>query len=438
MFFYSRLALSQVDHDVDKPRRMPIDYDQRANTAVNGMSPAYPPPSIEQNDQKSEDYRDAGSRPVDRYPISPNRTMIKQEVLAENSAGSCRPGSGGSGPPGEPKVVMDHEIRALNGIISAKEYEVNHFKDYNVHLQKVGSEREYEIDKLKRKLRDVENERDGMEKKWLDQVQNHVKEKYLIADLQKEVLLWKGKFKNLLDRIQTLECDARRDFDYSCRRTTMGEAPPTDFVHGTNVITPKASDAQRTIPRGSHEVEDKSRDTSGMTRIEGALHVPPSGTGAVSVISRDRAAYMPRVGMYRPEPTYIYGFPSQAAAIQSSMVQNGLPAMKMITSGVTYYDVRREAAGMENGVASSADRPRDQLAVVTDETSVQLNGCTDEEKELTVDVVDSNKDDGVIAEDVEEDEANKRLVIGNKAKIIVRKRSDPTRFLPNHKRKRVR
>lgn len=407
------IALTQsADHEIEKSRRSSLDYESRP-TAVNGLSPAYPP--MDQNGRAHEDYRDTGPRPidpvrVDRYSISPTQTIIKQERIAENGEVE--------------KAAVDQEIRALNGIISAKEYEVTHFKDYNDHLQKVGSEREFEIDKLKKKLRDVENERDGMEKKWLDQVQNHVKEKYLIADLQKEVLLWKGKFKNLLDRIQGLECDARRDFDYSCRRSSLGEPPTSDFVHVTNEISPKVPE-QRAIVRLQDGVEKASASVmEGVGLQDGVVRVPV--TCGVSVISRDRVS-VPRV--YRPEPTYMYGYPSQA--IHHSMTQNGIPAVKMITSGMDYYDARRDVA-IVNG-----ERAHDTIDMTTADANVQAN--SEDEKDLEIDV--DGKLDGRM-EDSEEDVLNKRLVIGNKAKIIVRKRSDPSRFLPkvanHHKRKRVR
>ena len=403
------IALTQsADIEIEKVRRSSLDYDSRP-TAVNGLSPAYPPP-VDQNGQPHDEYRDGGHRPMDsvhveHYPISPNHPVIKQERIVDN---------------GDGKAAIDHEIRTLNGIISAKEYEVTHFKDYNVHLRKVGNEREFEIDKLKKKLRDAENERDGMEKKWLDQVQNHVKEKYLIADLQKEVLLWKGKFKNLLDRIQGLECDARRDFDYSCRRSSLGDAPTNDFVHVTNVITSKIPE-QRAIVRVQEGIEKGTASViEGVGLHDGVSHVP-----VTCGVPRDRVS-VPRV--YRPEPTYIYGYPSQAIH-HSTMTQNGVPPMKMITSGAEYYDGRRDVA-MVNG-----ERARD--AVEGNEGNVQVNG--EEEKELEIDV-DGKMDERM--EDGEEDALNKRLVIGNKAKIIVRKRSDPARFLPKvanqHKRKRVR
>ena len=249
-------------------------------------------------------------------------------------------------------------------------------------------EREFEIDKLKRKLRDVEDERDGMEKKWLDQVQNHVKEKYLIADLQKEVLLWKGKFKNLLDRIQSLECDARRDFDYSCRRSSLGEAP-NDF--------PSAKD------QGSIREGEKVSVIDAPGRI---VHVPV--TCGVPVIARNRSV-VPHV--YRPEPTYIYGYPSQAMH-HSTLVQNGVAPM--ITS--TEYYAQPEVS-------------REQVTVATSDEA--------EEKDVEVDVEEKTDEQG---EERDEDLMNKRLVMsGNKAKIIVRKRTDPSRYHASvhHKRKRL-
>ena len=260
------------------------------------------------------------------------------------------------------------------------------------------NDHDYEVDKLKKRLRDVEDERDGMEKKWLDQVQNHVKEKYLIADLQKEVLLWKGKFKNLLDRIQGLECDARRDFDYSCRRSTHGEAP-NDFMN------PKE---QGSLARDSVE---KVSVIDAPTRI---VHVP--ATCGVSVIARDRTA-VPQV--YRPEPTYIYGYPSQAIHA-STLVQNGVTPM--ITS--EYYEARRDVS------MAAPEVPREQVTMATSDEA--------EDKEVDVDVEGKGEEQG--GEEGDEDLVNKRLVMsGNKAKIIVRKRSDPSRYGSgvHHKRKRL-
>ena len=254
------------------------------------------------------------------------------------------------------------------------------------------------MDKLKKRLRDVEDERDGMEKKWLDQVQNHVKEKYLIADLQKEVLLWKGKFKNLLDRIQGLECDARRDFDYSCRRSSLGEAA-NDFM------SPKEP---ASVARDSVE-QVSVIDAPG--RI---VHVP--ATCGVPVIARGHSA-VPQV--YRPEPTYIYGYPSQAIHA-SNIVQNGVTPM--ITS--EYYETRRDVS------MAASEVPRDQVAAATsDET---------EDKDVEVDVEGKGGEEQ--GEERDEDLLNKRLVMsGNKAKIIVRKRSDPSRYGTggHHKRKRL-
>lgn len=230
-----------------------------------------------------------------------------------------------------------------------------------------------------------------MEKKWLDQVQNHVKEKYLIADLQKEVLLWKGKFKHLLDRIQGIECDARRDFDYTCRRSSVGENP-SDFLSSK---------------------EPSSIEKASVLDAPGRIvHVPV--TCGVPVIPRDRSA-VPQV--YRPEPAYIYGYPSQAIH-RSALVQNG-----QVTPLIPpeYYDVRRDAAEVsrEQVVVAKADEP-------------------EEEKDVDVDV--EGKSDGQI-EQSDEDLFNKRLVIGgsNKSKIIVRKRADPSRFGSgmHHKRKRL-
>ena len=252
------------------------------------------------------------------------------------------------------------------------------------------SEREFEIDKLKKRLRDVEDERDGMEKKWLDQVQNHVKEKYLIADLQKEVLLWKGKFKHLLDRIQGLECDARRDFDYTCRRSSLGESA-NDFAN----LKEQASVI--------HESSDKVSviDTPG--RI---VQVPV--TCGVSVIARDRG---PVPHVYRPEPTYIYGYPSQAIH-HSALVQNGVTPM--ITS--EYY--------------ATPEVSREQVTIATSDDA--------EEKDVEVDVESKGEDGG---DDHDDNMVGKRLVMsaGNKAKIIVRKRSDPSRYHAgvHNKRKRL-
>lgn len=250
-------------------------------------------------------------------------------------------------------------------------------------------EREFEIDNLRKRLRDVEDERDGMEKKWLDQVQSHVKEKYLIADLQKEVLLWKGKFKHLLDRIQGLECDARRDFDYTCRRSSLGET---------------ANDFGNLKEQGSviHESGEKVSviDTPG--RI---VQVPV--TCGVSVIARDRG---PVSHVYRPEPTYIYGYPSQAIH-HSTLVQNGVTPM--ITS--EYY--------------ATPEVSREQVTMATSDEA--------EEKDVDVDVESKGEEAG---EERDEDLVNKRLVMsGSKAKIIVRKRSDPSRYHTgvHNKRKRL-
>lgn len=254
------------------------------------------------------------------------------------------------------------------------------------------------MDNLKRRLRDVEDERDGMEKKWLDQVQNHVKEKYLIADLQKEVLLWKGKFKNLLDRIQGLECDARRDFDFSCRRSSMGEMP-NDFGN------PKEQGS------GLRDSVEKVSVIDAPGRI---LHVPV--TCGVPVITRDRST-VPQV--YRPEPTYIYGYPSQAIH-HSSLVQNGITPM--ITS--EYYDARRDVT------MAAPEVSREQVTVATSDEA--------DEKDVEVDVDGKAEEQG---EEGGDDMMSKRLVItsgGNKAKIIVRKRSDPNRFGPGSHPKRKR
>lgn len=269
-------------------------------------------------------------------------------------------------------------------------------------------EREYEIDNLKQRLRDVEDERDGMEKKWLDQVQNHVKEKYLIADLQKEVLLWKGKFKNLLDRIQGLECDARRDFDYSCRRNSHGET-------SNEFISPKHHE-QRSIVRVPESVEKVSViDASGIP--DRVVHVPV--TCEVPVIARDRAP-VPQV--YRPEPTYIYGYPSQAIH-HSSLVQNGVTPM-ISSTAIDYYDARRDVTMVTPEVS------RAQVAIAT---SSEVD-----DKDVEVDVEGKGDEAG---EERDEDLLNKRLVMqqGSKAKIIVRKRSDPSRFGASihHKRKRL-
>ena len=261
---------------------------------------------------------------------------------------------------------------------------------------KIG-EREFEMDKLKRRLRDVEDERDGMEKKWLDQVQNHVKEKYIIADLQKEVLLWKGKFKNLLDRIQGLECDARRDFDYSCRRSSFGEG-------GNDFMNPKE---QVSVAR------DRVEKVSVIDTPARIVHVP--ATCGVSVIARDRNA-VPQV--YRPEPTYIYGYPSQAIH-PSTIVQNGVTPM--ITSD--YYEARRDVT------MAAAEVSREQATITTSDEA--------DEKDVEVDVEGKAEEHG---EERDEDLINKRLVMsGNKAKIIVRKRSDPSRYGGgvHHKRKRL-
>lgn len=254
---------------------------------------------------------------------------------------------------------------------------------------------------MKKRLRDVEDERDGMEKKWLDQVQNHVKEKYLIADLQKEVLLWKGKFKNLLDRIQGLECDARRDFDYSCRRSSLGDA-------ANDVISQKFQE-QRSIVRVPESIDKVSVIDATQDRV---VHVP--ATCSVPVIARDLGG-VPQV--YRPEPTYIYGYPSQAIH-RPTLVQNGV----MASAGMEYYDTRRD------------------VTMVTPETSrEQVTGTTSddaEEKDVEVDVEGKGDEQ---PGDEGEHLTNKRLVMGNKAKIIVRKRSDPSRFGSgiHNKRKRL-
>lgn len=258
-------------------------------------------------------------------------------------------------------------------------------------------DREYEMDKLKRRLRDVEDERDGMEKKWLDQVQNQTKEKYLIADLQKEVLLWKGKFKNLLDRIQSLECDARRDFDYSCRRSSLGDIP-NEFV----------SPAERS-PRDSRQIIDAP------SRI---VRVPV--TCSVPVVARERGI-PPQ--LYRPDSTIIYGYPSHAVR-HPALMPNGIPSQ----ISPDYYEPRREVAMGR----SSTEESREHFSMATSDEA--------DDKEIEVDVEGKHEKH---VDDHEESAMSKRLVmpgVSTKAKIVVRKRSDPSRYETvtiNNKRKRL-
>ncbi|XP_028406212.1 uncharacterized protein LOC114528732 isoform X2 [Dendronephthya gigantea] len=375
----STIEAMNHDQEAEQSRRRSIDYEQRPSTVVNGGG--Y---HVEQNDLP-EDYREHGGRPmdsghIDRYPQSPSQTMIKQERLETAEGG-----------------VKSTEIRALNGVV-AKHYNGLQYHEYN-QMQKVG-EREYEMDKLKKRLRDVEDERDGMEKKWLDQVQNHVKEKYLIADLQKEVLLWKGKFKNLLDRIQGLECDARRDFDFSCRRASHGDTQ-NDF------ISQKHKD-QGSVVRAVDSGVEKVSVIDAPGRI---VHVPV--TCGVPVIARDRGG-VPQV--YRPEPTYIYGYPSQAIH-HPTLVQNGVTPM--ITS--EYYDARRDVT------MATPEVSREQVTIATSDEA--------DDKDVDVDV-EGKADD---QEESGDNDMSKRLVIGtNKAKIIVRKRNDPSRYVAGAQNKRKR
>jgi hypothetical protein len=74
--------------------------------------------------------------------------------------------------------------------------------------------------------------------------------------------------------------------------------------------------------------------------------------------------------------------------------------------------------------------PREQVTMATSDEA--------EDKEVDVDVEGKGEEQG--GEEGDEDLVNKRLVMsGNKAKIIVRKRSDPSRYGSgvHHKRKRL-
>ena len=94
------------DQEVEQSRRASIDYDQRPNTVVNG---GY---HIEQNG-RIEEYPSQPLDPghVERYPPSPNQTVIKQE-RRENAD------------------VQTAEIRTLNGVV-AKHFNGTQYQEYN-------------------------------------------------------------------------------------------------------------------------------------------------------------------------------------------------------------------------------------------------------------------------------------------------------------------